>query len=254
MNYGIAYRTIATKEIFRFIRIWPQTLLPPAITTALYFLIFGKLIGDRIGTVNGVSYMDYIVPGVILMSVISHSYANVVSSFYSTKFQHNIEELLVAPVPNWVILSGYITGGVVRGLMVGGVVALIAQIFAEIIVTNLLITLTIAVLTATLFSLAGFINALLAESFDDISIIPNFVLTPLSYLGGVFYSVNMLPGIWQSISMGNPMLYMINAFRFGLIGVTDVDIQIAFAMTVGFIVVLALFSLFLLHKGIGIKN
>ncbi|PPD50903.1 MAG: ABC transporter permease [Methylobacter sp.] len=254
MNYGIAYRTIATKEIFRFIRIWPQTLLPPAITTALYFLIFGKLIGDRIGTVNGVSYMDYIVPGVILMSVISHSYANVVSSFYSTKFQHNIEELLVAPVPNWVILSGYITGGVVRGLMVGGVVALIAQIFAEIIVTNLLITLTIAVLTATLFSLAGFINALLAESFDDISIIPNFVLTPLSYLGGVFYSVNMLPGIWQSISMGNPMLYMINAFRFGLIGVTDVDIQIAFAMTVGFIAVLALFSLFLLHKGIGIKN
>jgi ABC-2 type transport system permease protein len=254
MNYGIAYRTIATKEIFRFIRIWPQTLLPPAITTALYFLIFGKLIGDRIGTVNGVSYMDYIVPGVILMSVISHSYANVVSSFYSTKFQHNIEELLVAPVPNWVILSGYVTGGVIRGLMVGGVVALIAQIFADIIVTNLFITLTIAVLTATLFSLAGFINALLAESFDDISIIPNFVLTPLSYLGGVFYSVNMLPGIWQSISMGNPMLYMINAFRFGLIGVTDVDIQIAFAMTVGFIIVLALFSLFLLHKGIGIKN
>lgn len=254
MNYGIAYRTIATKEIFRFIRIWPQTLLPPAITTALYFLIFGKLIGDRIGTVNGVSYMDYIVPGVILMSVISHSYANVVSSFYSTKFQHNIEELLVAPVPNWVILSGYITGGVVRGLMVGAVVGLIAQIFADIIVTNLLVTIAIAVLTATLFSLAGFINALLAESFDDISIIPNFVLTPLSYLGGVFYSVNMLPGIWQSISMGNPMLYMINAFRFGLIGVTDVDIQIAFAMTAGFIVVLALFSLFLLHKGIGIKN
>jgi len=254
MNYGIAYRTIATKEIFRFIRIWPQTLLPPAITTALYFLIFGKLIGDRIGTVNGVSYMDYIVPGVILMSVISHSYANVVSSFYSTKFQHNIEELLVAPVPNWVILSGYITGGVVRGLMVGAVVGLIAQIFADIIVTNLLITIAIAVLTATLFSLAGFINALLAESFDDISIIPNFVLTPLSYLGGVFYSVNMLPGIWQSISMGNPMLYMINAFRYGLIGVTDVDIQIAFAMTVGFIVVLGLFSLFLLNKGIGIKN
>jgi ABC-2 type transport system permease protein len=254
MNYGIAFKTIATKEIFRFIRIWPQTLLPPAITTALYFLIFGKLIGERIGTINGVSYMDYIVPGVILMSVITHSYANVVSSFYSTKFQHNIEELLVAPVPNWVILAGYITGGVVRGLMVGVVVALIARIFDDIAVANVLITVTVAVLTATLFSLAGFINALLAESFDDISIIPNFVLTPLSYLGGVFYSVNMLPGIWQTISMGNPMLYMINAFRFGLIGVTDVDIQIAFAMTAGFIGLLTLFSLYLLYKGIGIKN
>lgn len=254
MSYGIAFKTIATKEILRFIRIWPQTLLPPAITTALYFLIFGKLIGDRIGSVNGVSYMDYIVPGVILMSVISHSYSNVVSSFYSTKFQHNIEELLVAPVPNWVILAGYITGGVVRGLIVGAVVALIARVFDDIAVANLPITLSIAVLTAILFSLAGFINALLAESFDDISIIPNFVLTPLSYLGGVFYSVNMLPGIWQTISMGNPMLYMINAFRYGLIGVTDIDIQIAFAMTTGFIIMLALFSLFLLHKGIGIKN
>jgi ABC-2 type transport system permease protein len=254
MNYSIAFRTIVVKEVFRFVRIWPQTLLPPAITTALYFLIFGKLIGGRIGTIHGASYIDYIVPGVILMSVISHSYANVVSSFYSTKFQRNIEELLVAPVPNWVILGGYIGGGIVRGLMVGVVVALIAQLFADIKIHHVGITLSITFLTATLFSLAGFINAILAESFDDISIIPNFILTPLSYLGGVFYSVEMLDGVWQTISMGNPILYMINAFRYGLIGVTDVDIALAFEITGGFIVVLALFALFLLHKGIGIKN
>jgi ABC-2 type transport system permease protein len=254
MNYSIALKTIVKKEVTRFLRIWPQTLLPPAITTALYFLIFGKLIGNRIGTISGATYMDYIVPGIILMSVISHSYSNVVSSFYSTKFQRNIEELLVAPVPNWVILSGYVCGGICRGLMVGIVVALISMLFADIKVLHPGMTITVAILTATLFSLAGFINALLAESFDDISIIPNFVLTPLSYLGGVFYSVEMLPGIWQTLIMGNPIMYMINAFRYGMIGVTDVDIQLAFLMTVGFIVLLVVFSLVMLHKGTGIKN
>lgn len=254
MNYSVAFRTIAIKEVYRFIRIWPQTLLPPAITTALYFLIFGKLIGSRIGTIHGASYIDFIVPGIILMSVISHSYANVVSSFYSTKFQRNIEELLVAPVPNWVILGGYVGGGIFRGLLVGFVVTLISLLFADITVFNAVIALTIAVLTATLFALAGFINAILAESFDDISIIPNFVLTPLSYLGGVFYSVEMLEGVWQTVSLGNPILYMINAFRYGLIGVSDIDILLAFQITGGFIVVLTLIGLFLLHKGIGIKN
>ncbi len=254
MNRSIAFKTIIIKEIFRFIRIWPQTLLPPAITTALYFLIFGKLIGDRIGTIGGASYMDYIVPGIILMSVISHSYANVVSSFYSTKFQRNIEEILVAPIPNWVILSGYVSGGIIRGLLVGIVVSFISMLFADIAIKNITITLSIALLTATVFALAGFINAILAESFDDISIIPNFVLTPLSYLGGVFYSTDMLPSIWQTISMGNPILYMINAFRYGLIGVTDVDIQLTFIIIGGFIVTLTSFSLLLLHKGIGIKN
>ncbi|MGZ8192992.1 MAG: ABC transporter permease [Methylobacter sp.] len=254
MNYLIAFRTIVIKETYRFIRIWPQTLLPPAITTALYFLIFGKLIGGRIGTIHGASYMDYIVPGVILMSVISHAYANVVSSFYSTKFQRNIEELLVAPVPNWVILGGYVSGGIFRGLLVGLVVALISLLFADVVVNNAMITIAIALLTATVFSLAGFINAVLAESFDDISIIPNFVLTPLSYLGGVFYSVEMLPGIWQSISLANPILYMVNAFRYGFIGVTDVNIQFAFLITGGFIIILTGLSLFMLHKGVGIKN
>jgi ABC-2 type transport system permease protein len=254
MNYSIALKTIVKKEVHRFLRIWPQTLLPPAITTALYFLIFGKLIGNRIGTISGASYMDYIVPGIILMSVISHSYANVVSSFYSTKFQRNIEELLVAPVPNWVILAGYVSGGICRGLLVGIVVALISMLFSDIVVLHPGITITVAVLTATLFSLAGFINAVLAESFDDISIIPNFVLTPLSYLGGVFYSVDMLPGFWQTLIMGNPIMYMINAFRYGMIEVTDVDIGLALMMICGFIVLLVAFSLVMLHRGTGIKN
>jgi ABC-2 type transport system permease protein len=254
MNNSIAFRTIVSKEIRRFTRIWPQTLLPPAITTSLYFMIFGRLIGERVGSINGVSYMDYIVPGIILMSVISHSYANVVSSFYSTKFQRQIEELLVAPIPNWVILSGYVCGGIARGLLVGMVVTGISLLFTDIKVNNLGVTIAVYILTATLFSLAGFINAIFADSFDDISIIPNFVLTPLSYLGGVFYSVSMLPDVWQTISLANPILYMINAFRYGLIGVTDVDIQIAFAITGGFITFLTLLSLFLLHKGVGIKN
>ncbi|PPD04477.1 MAG: ABC transporter permease [Methylobacter sp.] len=254
MNHTIAFNTIVAKEIFRFIRIWPQTLLPPAITTALYFLIFGKLIGDRVGTISGANYMDYIVPGVILMQVISHAYANVVSSFYSTKFQHNIEELLVSPVPNIVILGGYISGGIVRGLMVGLVVGLIARGFSVITIDHFGIVLAMALLTATVFALAGFINALLAESFDDISIIPNFILTPLSYLGGVFFSTDMLPGIWQDISKGNPILYMVNAFRYGFISISDINIETAFFMTVGFILVLVGFSLYLLHKGVGLKS
>lgn len=254
MKYSIALNTILIKEIRRFMRIWPQTLLPPAITTALYFLIFGKLIGDRIGAVNGASYMDYIVPGVILMSVISHAYSNVVSSFYSTKFQHHIEELLVAPIANWVILAGYVGGGAVRGIVVGSVVAAISMMFSLIVPLHWGITLLVLVLTSILFALAGFINAVFADSFDDISIIPNFILTPLSYLGGVFYSVPMLPDIWQKISLGNPILYMINAFRYGMIGVTDVDVGLAFLMTGVFIVILVMFSLYLLQKGVGIKN
>jgi len=254
MNSLIALQTIAYKEIRRFVRIWPQTLLPPAITTALYFLIFGKLIGSRIGMIHGISYMNYIVPGIILMSIISHSYANVVSSFYSTKFQHNIEELLVSPVPNWVILLGYILGGIARGLLVGTVVTAISLLFTPIVIQHLTIALLTAFLTATLFSLAGFINAVFADSFDDISLIPNFVLAPLSYLGGVFYTVEMLPPVWQRISLANPILYMVNAFRYGLYGVSDIEISFALIMTTGVILFLTGLSLFLLHKGIGIKN
>ena len=254
MNESIALRTLVIEEIRRFLRIWPQTLLPSAITTALYFMIFGRLIGERLGDIDGVSYMDYIVPGIILMSVISNAYTNVVTSFYLRKFQRSIEELLVAPITNWAILLGYVCGGVARGVLVGMIVTAIALLFTDFNVHHWGVTLSIYILTATLFSLAGFVNAVFASSFDDISTIPNFVLTPLTYLGGVFYSITMLPELWQQLSLANPILYMVNAFRYGLIGVTDIKIEIAFLMTGGFILFLTVFSLVLLHKGIGIKE
>jgi len=252
-RYTVALQTIVYKEVRRFTRIWMQTLLPPMITTSLYFLIFGTLIGARVGEVEGRSFIDYILPGIILMGVISNAYGNVVSSFYGTKFQRNIEELLIAPVPNWVILAGYVCGGVARGLLVGLLVSVIASFFTTIHVEHWFVTLAVFVLTAVLFSIAGFINAVYAESFDDISIIPTFVLTPMIYLGGVFYSIDMLPSIWQKISLGNPILYMVNAFRYGMLGVSDVNLFVSFAIIVGFIIVLGGFAIHLLNKGVGIK-
>ncbi len=254
MRNWIAYRTLAGKEIHRFMRIWPQTLLPPLVTTSLYFLIFGALMGPRIGPMAGIPYIDYIVPGIILMAVINHSYANVVSSFYSAKFQRHIEEMLIAPMPAWVILAGYITGGVTRGLLVGGIVTGIAAFFTDLKIVHPGLAVAVAVSTSVLFALGGFINAVFANSFDDISIIPNFVLTPLVYLGGVFYSISLLPEPWHSASLANPILYMVNAFRFGFLGVADVNLTTAFLMVVGLILTLGLSGLFFLRKGVGIKH
>ena len=249
----VALKTIATKEFLRFIRIWIQTVLPPVITVGLYFIIFGQLIGSQIGNIDGYKYMDYIVPGLILMSVITNSYANVVSSFFSSKFHHSIEELMVSPVPNYIILIGYVSGGVARGLIVGIIVTGVAMFFSDFKIFNIGITFFVFILTAVLFSLAGFINAAYAKSFDDVSIIPTFVLTPLTYLGGIFYSIKMLPEFWQDVSLINPILYMINAFRYGLLGVSDIEIGTAFIIIIGFIITLFSFSLRLLNKGIGIK-
>lgn len=248
-----ALKTIVIKEYLRFIRIWLQTILPPAITTALYFVIFGKLIGSQISDIDGYSYMDYIVPGLILMAVITNAYANVVSSFYMAKFQKSIEELLVSPVPNYLILVGYISGGVARGLIVGIVVTAVAMFFSEINIHSWFISFAVFFLTAILFSIAGFINAIYANSFDDISIIPTFVLTPLTYLGGIFYSIEMLPPFWQNVSLVNPILYMINSFRYGLLGISDTDLVTAMGMIIIFIVVLFSYALYLLKKGVGIK-
>lgn len=250
----IAYSTIVVKEVRRFTRIWPQTLLPPAITMALYFVIFGNLIGSRIGDMNGFRYMDFIVPGLIMMSVITNSYSNVASSFFSNKFQRSIEELLVSPVPSWVLLLGYVTGGVARGLAVGAIVTLLALAFSSLEVSHLGETLSMVVLTAILFSLGGFLNALFASSFDDISIVPTFVLTPLTYLGGVFYSISLLPPFWQKLSLANPILYMVNAFRHGILGVSDIPVGVAFAMVIGFIVILAGVALYVLNRGYGIRH
>ena len=249
-----AFRTILIKEFFRFIRIWVQTVLPPAITTALYFVIFGELIGSQISDIDGYKYMDYIVPGLILMAVITNSYANVVSSFYSAKFQKSIEELLVSPIPNYLILGGYVAGGVARGLIVGLVVTLVAMYFSDIQFHSLAITLLVFLMTAILFSIAGFINAVYANSFDDISIIPTFVLTPLTYLGGIFYSIEMLPEFWQNLSLANPILYMISSFRYGLLGVSDTDLVTALMIISLFIIGLFSFALYLLNRGVGIRQ
>ncbi|MBD3670936.1 MAG: ABC transporter permease [Gammaproteobacteria bacterium] len=250
-----AFRTLVTREILRFSRIWVQTILPPAITTVLYFVIFGNLIGGRIGQMDGLAYIDYIIPGLIMMTVITNSYANVVSSFYGSKFQKNIEEMLVSPMPNYLILLGYTAGGVARGMIVGLVVTLISLLFAnEIVFAHPFLTVLVVLLTSILFALGGFINAVYAKSFDDISIIPTFVLTPLTYLGGVFYSINLLPEFWQWASKANPILYMVNAFRYGILGISDIDVTTALALICAFIVALFWFCLSLLQRGIGIRN
>ncbi|MEP1214067.1 MAG: ABC transporter permease [Marinobacter sp.] len=249
-----AYKTIVTREIRRFMRIWPQTLLPPAVTMTLYFIIFGNLIGSRIGVMGGFDYMSFIVPGLIMMSVITSSYANVVSSFFSMKFQRSIEELLVSPVPNWIILAGYVTGGMSRGLGIGLIVTLLSLGFTQLSIHNLPMVILTVFLTSALFSLGGFINAMLATKFDDISIVPTFVLTPLTYLGGVFYSIDMLPGFWQGVSMINPILYMVNAFRYGILGVSDVNPYVALGMILLFIAILFAVSLRMLARGKGIRH
>ena len=256
MNFSqkmIALKTIVIKEYLRFIRIWIQTILPPAISVGLYFIIFGELIGSQINDIDGYKYMDYIVPGLILMSVITNAYANVVSSFFSSKFHHSVEEMLVSPLPNHIILIGFVSGGLARGIIVGITVTLVSMYFSDFQIHSYSITIAVFVLTSILFSLAGFINAAYARSFDDITIIPTFVLTPLTYLGGIFYSIKMLPEFWQNVSLVNPILYMINAFRYGLLGVSDIDLTTAFVIIILFIVALYYFSLRLLRLGIGLK-
>lgn len=249
-----AFKTIVWKEVRRFLRIWVQTLVPPVITISLYFVIFGNLIGRRIGEMGGYSYMEFIVPGLIMMAVINNSYANVVSSFFSQKYQRSIEELLVSPVPNYVILSGFVLGGVARGLAIGVIATVISLFFSGLHMYNLFITLMVVLMSSIVFSLGGFINAIFANKFDDITIIPTFVLTPLIYLGGVFYSIELLPEFWRLVSQLNPIFYMVNAFRFGILGVSDVNVVFAFAMLVMFTVLLFIFSLFLLHRGKGLRH
>ncbi len=249
----IAFKTIVVKEILRFSRIWVQTMVPAVITTSLYFLIFGDLIGSQLGDINGYSYIDYIVPGVILMSVITNAYGNVVSSFYGHKFQHHVEEMLVSPMPNTVLLAGFVVGGVARAIIVGSVVTLVAMFYTNIHFEHIFITLAVVVLTAILFSLAGFVNAVYANSFDDISIIPTFVLTPLTYLGGIFFSIEMLSVFWQKIALFNPILYMINTMRYGMLGVSDIDVTTAFVIISLFLVCLYWYCLYLLRNGIGLR-
>ena len=250
----VALGTIVRREVMRILRIWGQTLVPPAITMTLYFLIFGGLIGSRIGDMGGFSYMEFIVPGLVMMSVIQNSYGNISSSFFGAKFGRHIEELLVSPMPNWVILLGYVAGAVLRGLLVGIIVLVIAMFFTTVRVPHPFVTITTVLLGATIFSLAGFVNAAYAKKFDDIAIVPTFILTPLTYLGGVFYSVKLLPDWAQVLTHFNPIFYMVNAFRFGLLGTSDVPLWISYALMIGFVVALGALGLWLLKRGVGLRS
>jgi ABC-2 type transport system permease protein len=250
----IAYKTIVNRELSRILRIWGQTLVPPAITMTLYFLIFGNLIGSRIGVVGGVPYIQFIVPGLVMMSVIQNAYGNVSSSFFGSKFGRYIEELMVSPAPSWVILAGYVTGGVARGLMVGAIVLIISLLFSRLEVAHPLMMLVTVVLTAIVFSLAGFVNAVYAKKFDDIAIIPTFILTPLTYLGGVFYSISQLPEFWQKLSYLNPVLYMVEAFRYGILGKSDVSLTVALLMTLSIAISLWILCWQMVEKGVGLRT
>ncbi len=250
----IGLKTLVRKEVVRIIRIWIQTIVPPAIMMTLYFIIFGNLIGRRIGSMGGFDYMQYIAPGLIMMSVITNSYGNVVSSFFGAKFARHVEEMLVSPMSNATVIMGHVAGGVFRGLLVGALVTIVALFFTKLEVQHPLITLSIVILSSTVFALAGFINAVFARKFDDISIVPTFVLTPLTYLGGVFYSISLLPEFWQKVSLANPIIYMVNAFRYGILGVSDINITYAYLIVGLFVVGLFSVSLALLNRGVGIRE
>ncbi|MGG6463004.1 ABC transporter permease [Solilutibacter silvestris] len=250
----VAFFTVARREVMRILRIWGQTLMPPAITMTLYFLIFGGLIGSRVGTMDGIRYMDFIVPGLVMMSIIQNSYGNISSSFFGAKFGRHIEELLVSPMPNWVMLAGYVAGAVLRGLMVGAIVLVIAMFFTHVRVPHPLVTIASVLLGATIFSLAGFINAVYAKKFDDVAIVPTFILTPLTYLGGVFYSVKLLPEWAQTLTHLNPIFYMVNAFRYGLLGQSDVAMGAAFGLMLLFVIGLTTLALWLLKRGVGMRS
>ena len=250
----VALGTIVHREVRRILRIWGQTLVPPAITMTLYFMIFGGLIGSRIGDMGGYTYMEFIVPGLVMMSVIQNSYANISSSFFGAKFGRHVEELLVSPMPNWVILAGYVAGAVLRGLLVGAIVLLIAMLFTKVRIPHPLITFTTVLLGATIFALAGFVNAVYAKKFDDVAIVPTFILTPLTYLGGVFYSVKLLPDWAEVATHANPIFYMVNAFRYGLLGSSDVPLWVAYALMLGLVVALTMLGLWLLKRGVGLRS
>ncbi|WP_187775793.1 ABC transporter permease [Luteimonas suaedae] len=250
----IALGTIVRREIVRILRIWGQTLVPPAITMTLYFLIFGGLIGSRIGEMGGFSYMEFIVPGLVMMSVIQNSYGNISSSFFGAKFGRHIEELLVSPMPSWVVLTGYVAGAVARGLAVGAIVLCIAMLFTTVRIPHPLVTFSTVLLGATIFALAGFVNAVYAKKFDDVAIVPIFILTPLTYLGGVFYSVSLLPDWAEAATHANPIFYMVNAFRYGLLGQSDVPLWIAYALMLFFVTALAALGLWLLRRGVGLRS
>ena len=250
----IAYLTIVRREFIRFFRIWSQTLLPPIITTSLYFIIFGAFIGQQIADIQGYSYMQFIVPGLVMLSVITSAYTNVVTSFFSSKFMKNLEEIMVAPVSPMTVIAGYVTGGTARGLIIAALVLVVALFFTKLTVVSYFLVIIFAVLTAVMFSLAGLLNGVFAKGFDSVSIFPTFVLTPLTYLGGIFYPIAVLPEFWQMVSKLNPILYLVNGFRYGFLGVSDVSVTLSLVILVGFTAALFAINLYLFKKGYGLRN
>jgi ABC-2 type transport system permease protein len=250
----VGFKTIVIREYSRIVRIWAQTIVPSAVTSILYFIIFGSLIGRRVGQMDGFDYMQYIAPGLIMMAVITNSYANVVSSFFGAKFGKHVEEMLVAPLPDWVIVLGYVGGGVVRGLLVGAVVTVVSLIFTQLAVHHVFVIIAAVLLTSIVFSLGGFINAQFAKNFDQVNWIPTFILTPLTYFGGVFYSISLLPEWAQQISLINPILHMVNAFRYGFLGTSDVNVWLAFGIMIAAAVVMFSASVWLMKRGTGMRE
>jgi ABC-2 type transport system permease protein len=250
----IGFETIVIREFGRIVRIWGQTILPPAVTATLYFIIFGSLIGRRVGQIGGYDYMQFIAPGLIMMNVITNSYGNVVSSFFGAKFGKHVEELLVSPLPNWLIVCGYVVGGILRGVLVGAVVTVVALFFTRLSLAHVFATLAAVLLTSIVFSLGGFINAMFAKNFDQISWFPTFILTPLTYLGGVFYSIKMLPDWAQVVSHLNPILYMVNAFRYGFLDASDVDLRLSFGIMISAAVLMFAIAVTLMNRGTGIRE
>jgi len=250
----VGFATIIIREFNRIVRIWGQTIVPPVVTATLYFVIFGSLIGRRVGQVGGYDYMQFIAPGLIMMTVITNSYGNVVSSFFGAKFGKHLEELLVSPLPNWLIVIGYVAGGMLRGFLVGAVVTLVAFFFTHFTLVHVYAVVSAVVLTSIVFALGGFINALFAKNFDQISWFPTFVLAPLTYLGGVFYSVKMLPAWAQVVSRANPILYMVSAFRYGFLGTSDVDLRLAYGIMIAAVGLMFGLALTLMNRGVGIRE
>lgn len=250
----IGFKTIVIREYGRIIRIWGQTIVPSIVTAVLYFAIFGSVFGRRVGTLEGFDYKQYIAPGLIMMSVITNSYGNVVSSFFGAKFGKHVEEMLVSPLPNWVIVGGYAVGGLVRGVLVGAAVTVVSLIFTHLQVHHVFVVLAALLLTSLTFGLGGFLNALFAKNFDQVNWIPAFVLTPLTYFGGIFYSVSLLPGWARSLSYANPILYMVNAFRYGFLGVSDVHVGVAFALMAAAVLLLFTTAVLLMSRGTGIRE
>ncbi len=250
----VGYKTMVRKEVIRIFRIWSQTFLPPVVTMSLYFIVFGGFIGSQVAPIGGYTYMQYIVPGLVMMSMITNAYMNTVSTFYFAKWQRTIDEILVSPMPSWVVIAGYISGGMIRAAITGVLVVIISLLFTHLVIFNILVLFAVAFVTALLFSLAGLVNAIYAKSFDAISIVPTFVLTPLTYLGGVFYSIHLLPPFFAKLSLANPILYMVNAFRYGFLGISDVRLTTCFAVMIGLTIALMVWVGVLFRTGAGLKK